>query len=183
MVKRLALCLLLMLTSCLVVEDLGPYWDKAKPDPALVGIWAAPGEERGREALMVTAEGGHQRAVEIHSDGKPVTDALARSLEIKGMTLLLLRSPRGEPVGILIRYDMQDGLLRLWGLIPEEAEQWLAKHPEYSGKLSFNMSDHYGNVISAKGVMDEAFLDMLAALPPELWKKAILYRKLSEPVR
>lgn len=171
--------LLLMLASCIPVDDFGAMWDKAKPDPALVGTWQMVGGGKpGNERWTVSAGEKDQRVVMTEANGQPSPEAsLARSLTHKGKSFLLLKH-ENRAEGTLIRYDIANGVPRQWGINNDAAVgRWLAEHPEYSGKLSASRPEMLSSPLKAMGRLDEASLDALAALPEDMWQVVAEYRK------
>lgn len=111
--------LLLILTGCIDVDDLGDTWSKAKPDKSLVGKWhSVPFEDPEKHTQKTFIEfkdlGDHLEAMLTEEGDVEQKDApiATKTLIYGGKTFLLMRSDKPESKsGTLILYERKDDSL------------------------------------------------------------------------
>ena len=122
--RRLPLVLAaLTFQACIGVQEFGDSWAKGTVDPALEGTWTrveAPGETRewaGPEKMTFT-RAGDRYLLDSHDDEAALP---TKTLRVGSGRLLMIRgTPKGEDAprptvpmqGMLMRYEVSDGLLR-----------------------------------------------------------------------
>ena len=99
--RLLAMCYVLMLTGCILVDDFDAQFKKASPDPCISKL---------SESLYAT---------EFRRDpeGKDM-DMLARALTLEGHHYLLLKKDAADTGGRLYRFTIIHGIFQRWRLNP-----------------------------------------------------------------
>lgn len=113
------LAALFMLSSCLHVKDFGKYWDKGVFDACIADILKQDFEPD-----------------EIVKLDEPTL--LWRVLDIGGYHFLMIKSEAGDAGGDMIRIDVADGKLVIYGLNPEMQDEFKSQYPDSSVVLNGN---------------------------------------------
>ena len=187
----------LLLASCIEVEDFGPQWSKGFVDPALAGSWkksGVPGEglndTPGADRLSFAGNGPSYAFQEIN----PIDSALAadvaaqrrkdnevrsavRTLRI-GRSLFLMQKPTEDaPKGMLQRYDIRGTVMRLYTLDGDRAVQLLeTRHP-----AATNITENKGEGTYVEiHTFDDEVVRILSefADDPAFWDLECQYRKV-----
>lgn len=97
------LLLCLLLSGCIdfplpfaAVEDVGPYWDQAKPDARLAGLWECLDTNTRVTISFTEKDGSHDfhtadRVEPGEEDGEPLLLGIVRTLHVGPHTFLLWR--------------------------------------------------------------------------------------------
>lgn len=197
--KRSWPCLVavLVLSSCISVDDFGAYWDKGFVDPALEGTWEKvdpPGEDikhiPGPRTWRFTRNGSSYAAYAIHAidptddpeiiaQKRAVNDRYlnARSLRIGKHLFLMQRDPGGQPPGLIQRYEIQGTTLREYWIDNDAALNLLnAKHPAAKNIRKNPTSEGEFVVI---GTFDDEVFQVLSEMVdnPTYWRLNCEYKK------
>jgi hypothetical protein len=198
--RRLVLPLLavVLLSSCITVDDFGAYWDKGFVDPALAGTWKMigiagqpPDRTLGTDQLRFTKNGRSYSLQTINPIEKGLTaDEAAEQatnnevrLEVRTLTIgkhafLMQRPQEGEQDGILQRYEVRGGVLRQYIMnFAAGLEFMAAKHPAARNITSHDVDAHF---IDIQTFDDEVFqiLSEIADVP-RYWILNNQYKKIS----
>ncbi len=132
--KKLLLTLaVLMLTSCIDVDDFGAYWDKTTVDPAMASDWlrvpispndAANDFPAGQTWHFTLKDGAYQ--IQTHLDGKEDDEPLypVKTLTIGHYQFLAL----GPKHGSICMYKIDDDTVTLYGLNFITAWEYIRKN-------------------------------------------------------
>jgi len=151
----------LLLSGCFSVEDFGGYWEKARQDKDLIGIWVEQGGD------------GEKMEIKPLKHNAVVADkaTVVKSIQAGKYRYLLARdcvepydsveTCKLKPEGQMLRYEYQ-GYLYVYSIKDEAARKRAGSNPN----LSF---DEYG--ITVKRLTPETFT-FLESLPntPEYWE-------------
>jgi hypothetical protein len=142
MKKLFAACLLLLLTSCLEVENYGDYWDKGSIDPSLSGKWLKISETdevtpTGQSFIFTPKDGSYQ--VQTFSHGKPADDDgpiyPVRTITVGPYKFLA----KGPDQGSMVRYTVEGNAVVFYELNSKKA--WAFFQKNYPGQEEFYKGD------------------------------------------
>lgn len=161
----LALMLLLML-ACAAVNDPSQRWKTSGTDPALEGTWAEmKGDSATGVKLRFVKREGDQYALmnDEHADNKPLA---VRTFTRGGRQFMLALHPENEakeePKGVMMFYEVKDGILRLSYLDPKVMGQAIK-----DGRLKGSVPAKEGALVEREPILDtldDATCDALVAL-------------------
>jgi hypothetical protein len=196
--KVLPLLAVVLLSSCITVDDFGAYWDKGFVDPALAGTWKIIGVPREAldggpwpERLRFTKNGRSyalqginpidsgmtaEQAAEQARNNE--TREAARTLTIGRHAFLMQRPQQGGQDGMLVRYEVRGGILSQYIMDFGEALEFMAaKHPAARNITSHDVDAHF---IDIQTFDDEVFqiLSEIADVP-RYWGVVNRYKKIS----
>lgn len=146
--KNFLLCLVVvLLSSCIPVDDFGSYWQKGYVDPALLGKWSmtTPREDDERkearsvkvdtDVYQVINKTGIYQFDSLDYKDKQKTDYTpdpARSLKVGNYTFLM--QPDKENLkkgrfikGFVFRYKLEGNVLQFCSPVPEQTGAFLNK--------------------------------------------------------
>ena len=171
MKKLLLFVAALLLSSCILVDDLGGYWEKGVTDPALVGVWApadnpsSSADKRieitlGVDELQANSLNEKERA---QKEYKPI---FFKILKVPPYTFFMMRDDKDGKKGVLVRYKAGDDVLHLYVMRSAEAAKYLTtRFPEEMKGVTITPTIH---------VLNERALKLLVAIPdePAYWQDA-----------
>ena|ERR1035437_4676986 len=150
--RNLFLCLLVvLLSSCIPVEDFGSYWKKGTIDPALLGKWGKmiPRDEDDRKesrsvktanegGIQVADKGGTYQIDSLDEDERQKKDyapVFARTLKAGRYTFLMAITKEGDAKARvtkgLVRYKLEGDTFQQYHLVDERMGSFLKeKYPE-----------------------------------------------------
>jgi hypothetical protein len=193
--KKIAFCMaLLLLCSCIPVEDFGAYWDKGMIDAALIGKWdEMPAETAAKDngkklgAVQVADNGGTYRIDSLDKEEcrkKDYAPLAARTLKTAGYTFLMAldegADKKAQPSGDLIRYKIEGDLFRQYSLNAGKMDARLKE--KYPGAKNIGLPPCAGkcllNDLRILTLDDETF-KILSEVPdtPDFWTLDGTYRK------
>jgi hypothetical protein len=183
MKKLLLTIAVLMLTSCIDVDDFGAYWDKATIDPAVAGDWLrvpvsandAANDFPTGQTWHFTLKGGAYQ-VQTHLDGKEDDQPAypVKTLMIGHYRFLAL----GPKQGSIVRYEISDDTFTAYGLNFVTAWEYIKKkYPRESG--NFVRSDMKDAPVKIS-LLDDNVYKILSQLPCDerFWNKGILLQRI-----
>jgi len=119
----------LLLTSCIDVDDYGAMWEKTTVDPALQGRWAKisednPNKTTGQEWTFTLKDGAYE--IQGYAHGQTDNDPLYPAKTLKIGPYLFLGN--GPDKGTIVRYEV-DRDISMWFVIkPQPAWAFIAKN-------------------------------------------------------
>jgi hypothetical protein len=142
MKKLFVACFLLMLTSCIEVDNFGDYWDKATIDPTLAGKWQKISEEdevtpTGQSWVFAVKDGSYEVHTFMH--GKPADDDgpmfPVRTITVGPYKFLA----NGPEQGSMVRYTLEGDEAVF--LVLEPKATWAFIKKNFPGQDSFYKGD------------------------------------------
>jgi len=136
MKKGLVFCCILLLASCIDVDDYGDYWGKTIVDPALAGHWAKMSEDEdgkttGQEYTFIVKNGAYE--VQSYKDGQADSDGPmypVKTLNVGRYRFLA----SGPQTGKIIRYEIANDTAAWYVLNPKSAWAFIRKnYPDQQG--------------------------------------------------
>jgi len=187
--RNLLLCLsVVLLASCIPVEDYGPYWKKGVVDPALLGVWQkvpVPDADDRRESrsikspandgVRVTAGKGSYRIDTLDEKERQEKDyrpLIARTLKDGPYTFLMAND---GPNPDFIRYVLKDGTAAQYRL--EGAPMGRLLKEKYPHAKNIGTNCKWAPLCIRK--FDAEVYAILAAIPdtPEYWTLESRFRR------
>jgi len=190
--KHFCLCLiLLMLSSCITVEDFGSYWSKGTVDTALLGTWGEWNPEHKNNILPVTItnNGSALRIVFLDGNGairKDQDSGAGRTLKAGNYTFLMTTAEvaiqDGQHVkGLLYRYKVEGDKIHVYSLYSDPMVEFLKrnypKEENFIAKLGSPDCKHKCSDVSIK-TLDAGVYKILSEIPdtPEFWVSSEISR-------
>lgn len=115
--------LCLLLTSCIIVEDIGTYWGSGEIDTSLQGSWSKD-SSGGGDCFSFIPDGSDYRVVE---NGKK-EEYLSRTLDLENSKFLMLRDMNSKY--LLIRYKVITDDLTIYMLDKTKKSDFLRNYPD-----------------------------------------------------
>ena len=192
----LPLAAVLMLSSCIEVEDFAAYWEKGIVDPALAGTWqklGLPGEEMnnipGADTLIFTRDGASYSLQSTNPiDPSMTADEIAQARKDNAMVapvriikagasmFMMIKMPSPTGQGTLERYVIKGNVLTQYSVDADQVlEDMERKHP---ATKSIGKNTGEGTYLVIHTFDDEVFR-ILSEIPatPEYWAEICRYRK------
>jgi hypothetical protein len=174
MKKRLALLAVLVLASCMDVDDFGAYWAKTTIDPRLAGTWEQVEIDEpltNDAALSFVMKDGSFEAV-AYENGKAEEKPYhpVRTLQI-GPYLFAAVGPKE---GGMVRYEVEGNTLRFYQFDSGKVSAFLEK--EFPVAAYPDLTFHGG---TKAGLMNATTFKAISEIPntPEYWKENLRYEK------
>jgi len=119
-----------LLSSCILVGDFGPYWDKGTIDPAILGWWQSPANKDKVKTRVMNHAGTYQ-IDEFDQNGweRPKDAEQARTLQIGNYRFFMLKihdHGRWVTFGIL-RYKIEGDKMWMYTLNAKKMGVFLAR--------------------------------------------------------
>jgi ABC-type transport system substrate-binding protein len=183
MKKLLLTIVVLMLTSCIDVDDFGTTWDKTILDPALAGDWLrVPSSEHDAESNFPAGQVWHftlkdgAYQVQTHLDGKEDDEPAypVKTLAL-GRYLFLALGPKH---GSIVRYEISDNdTFTAYGLDFVTAWEYIKKKYPFSDNIvRSNVKDAPVKIKR----LDDTTAHILAELPDDtrFWSPQIILQRI-----
>ena len=187
----------LLLASCIGVEDFRPQWSKGSLDPALAGSWkkiGVPGQKLddtpGADRLSFAGNGPSYAFQQTN----PIESTLAadvaaqrrkdnelrgavRTLRIGRSLFMMQKGTEDAPKGVLQRYDIRGGVMRLYNLYGDRAVELLKTRHPTATNITRNEGEGTYVVIHT---FDDEVVRILSefADDPTFWSVECQYRKV-----
>lgn len=170
---------ILLLTSCIPVDDFGAYWNKGTVDAAVPGKWQKMEKHKKAEFVRITDEGGRYRIDTLDKKDlaqKDYSPILAKTLTAGEYTFFMAMSKKTgaahfTPEG-LVRYEVHGGVLTEYNLVDRRMGPFLADKFPHARNITApkcRESCVYDSVKIRK--VDAEVVKILAAIPDtkEFW--------------
>ena len=209
--RNLFLCLaMVLLSSCIPVDDFGTYWEKGTIDPALLGRWveitspARDADDRKeartvkvsdkKEGIQVVNQGGTYRIDSLDEEERQKKDYApmpARTLKAGCYTFLMVidkeRDDKSRISRDLVRYEIQGDVFRDYSLDDGRMSAFLEE--KYPGAKNIGRPACKGNGKCLRfvriGTLDDEVFKILSEIPDtkEFWTDAGIYRRQAGAAR
>lgn len=126
-VKYVLILPVFILTSCIQIDDIGSYWDKATLDKSLKGYWAEL-----NDCVNIVAEGSNYRIIE---NGKK-QNSLYRTLILNNNKFLIIKETNNKY--LLQRYETTKNELIIYYPNSTKKEEFLKEYPESNAYIDEN---------------------------------------------
>jgi hypothetical protein len=188
--RHALICLaVLMLSSCIPVEDWGGYWDKGVVYPAMTGIWReipAHGEKNGEPQLVrIVNKKGTYRIDSLDPKDrrdKDYTPMFAKSLVVGPYTFLMTSTGAVEKSDRnIVRYALNKGQLTEYSLSDDAMASYLRWHHPFARNILVTGCKEKCLLHSVKiKVFDDEVFKILSEIPntAEFWSVADAWRKV-----
>lgn len=164
--RTAALLLPLLLTACIQVKDLGPFWDSGVIDPTIEGTWTSM--ERGGAKMVFTVKGRSYLMTYVSEEAE-TEPKFVRTLKIGENNFLMVKEHMDDIKGTLIAYAVANNQMALFAPHREKKELFLETYPNNPFVVSRTMM--------TIPVLNKESYDMLAILAsdPKWWQEIKRY--------
>lgn len=169
---------LIMLSSCIPVDDLEAYWDKGAVDSSFVGTWQ-PQNRADAQTVLIAKDGDMLRVDSSDAKEREKKDYRPEFAKIiqrsKGNKFLVISEGVKHPKsGSLIRFKMAGDTLTVYDLNAAAVEAYLKE--KYPHAANIRVDD---NQVKIATLDDETF-KILCGIPDSktYWSEEGLYKKL-----
>jgi hypothetical protein len=181
MKKGMMILAVLMLASCIDVDDFGPMWDRTSLDPALQGEWLripVPGDDLAlfpaeENIRFVLKDGAYELQNDVHGEPDEKPDYPVKTLAAGSYKFLAF----GPKQGSIIKYTIAGNIMTVYRL--DFFRAWAFIQKNYPDVKNIVREDSEEAPVKIK-YFDEDVLKALAALPDEetYWYPANAYKKM-----
>lgn len=187
--KTLLLSLsIILLTSCIPVDDFGVYWNKGTVDANVTGKWEKMERHKKAEYVRITDEGGRYRIDTLDKKERAAKDyspILARTLTAGKYTFFMAMDKKHgaahfTPEG-LVRYEIHHGVLTEYNLVDRRMGKFLSDEFPHARNITAPKCREncvYDSVKIRK--LDAEVVEILAAIPDtkEFWTVSERWRRV-----
>ncbi len=180
----------LLLASCIPVEDWGGYWDKGVVYPEMAGTWREVGKSGGPGLVRIVNKKGTYRVDSLDPKDrrdKDYTPMFAKSLQVGQYSFLMTSTGAVEKSDRnLVRYLLEKGTLTEYSLSDDAMAKFLRWHHPFARNIAVSGCKEKCLLHSVRiKVFDSEVFKILAEIPntPEFWSVADQWRKVGAAPR